>query len=341
MATGNENRQGELAGEQFRFLGKSNMRLLRVSAATKSTRSIEGQTTVEKLVSRYPSVNWDDPIVPPATLADLFESGIVDTKTINDHLSIHPLIVGYLSTTAWRLLWEWASIPRKRYDEAVTRLLAELAEKTLTHPGIILHVAGEIISIAQAGQFLVGNDIVDYFRAYIDELLTGGTLEAARDVFGIHAGAYASLGYRSEDTSEFKEIREMLKRATDMAFSKSMQSQAGKLLDQLKTDPATFSKLFERGDGNFGDAAILHFIKVEDFADIAFSDSVLNSRLISSLVARYERDIHERALVVEYEWVRKLRDELEKRVSAETPPFKDIATRLLPYYFGKIAGFVV
>lgn len=263
IALGIEFRSNALDDKALRNL-QTDIRLrlkLNPSAAADSTE----QTRAADLRKRYEHVAFDDPIVQPGQLADLFTSGTVDVAAIDDHIGRHPTVVGHSEVPAWRFMWNWYDHGETEYRDARARFVADLVGRKITHPGQILHAAGSAMRLQHYGDDVVaGRPVLDYFKDYLANLEATDTLEPAPDLFGIASGSYAGLGYSEGDTPAFQPIRAMVKDAADRALERAMQSSAPALLARLQADPEDGQMLHEWGldTGNYAGIAILHNILV-------------------------------------------------------------------------------
>jgi hypothetical protein len=295
----------------------------------------------KELRETYPEVAWTDPVIPSESLSQLYSSGIIEISSINEHLLEHPLIVGHKGTPAWRQLWRWDEMTRTQYDVARSQLLDELRHYKLTHPGVILHAAGEVLQFAEFGDNFLGDgvDIVNYFNKYIDKLLDDKRLVPARELFGHHSGSYAALGYHSSDTEDFQKIKQSLGDASRIAFSWKMQGEAETLFARLmKGDVTAYASLHEYGvdEHNYGGVEILHYIDVSKFADIMIIDSRPNDHLFAALKFRYDNETHQGALASEYNWIHELYGKLEQSAAKTLPPYKKLLEIRISIVFGKI-----
>lgn len=153
IATGSESRSGALSKDTLQSLPTTGFAVARMFAHAAKSASDQ---PFEQLSTRYPDVQWTDPIVSPKHLADLFFTGNIDVSEINQGLARHPEVVGYAQTPAWRLLWSWSQLPKSEYAKARAELVRELAERKVTHPGAILHSAGVVITLREYGDPLLG-----------------------------------------------------------------------------------------------------------------------------------------------------------------------------------------
>ncbi len=342
MATGVEFRSGDLSGPELTAL--PNSRLSRIlSSVSKKEKSAE-TLKAERLEATYAEVAWEDPIVPPAALATLFATGIVDVVTINAHLAQHPLVVGYAESPAWRQMWSWTDLPRAQYLKAREELVGQLDKRELTHPGVILHAAGIVIGAASFGDHMLGRgqDVVGYFLRYAEDLHAAGRLEPDRSIFGPMGGSYGSLGYGSKDSPEFRDIYRAVREVTNLSFTDRMKQIAQTFMDRINEEPEAYTSLHKYGvdEGNYGDAPFLHYIDPNIFARVVIRDSCPDGHLLASLFARYEMEKHNRLLTPEYPWVKALRESLQKIADTAEPPHQHLLKLRIKYYFDKIDGAI-
>ncbi|MER2906825.1 P-loop NTPase fold protein [Morganella morganii] len=337
IATGGESRSGAL--------GREELRLLRTSQFSTGLLSNKERSPVEKqfdqLKSRYPEVKWTDPIVSPEHLSELFFTGKIDADKINESLARHPEVAGHVDIPAWRLLWDWTRLSKSEYGKAKTALLSQLNERSMVHPGLILHTAGIIISLRQFGDPVLEEDCSaeQYFSDYVSCLLNLNTLQAGTSAFGVGGTGAFGLGYSSSDTPEFQAIFNMMKMASDEVCRRQMQAVAGGYVERLAASTDNYSSLYEYGvqDGNYAATPFLQFIDVKEFAKLLIIESCSNDQLFMSLIKRYEHDFMSRkALVDEYDWTDSLKAELLRIINTETAPFAQLLKLRVDYYFGKI-----
>ncbi|MEN0653924.1 MULTISPECIES: P-loop NTPase fold protein [Hyphobacterium] len=308
---------------------------LRLKSGAGSNNDTDAQKRASDLRMRYKHVAFDDPIIRPDHLADLFSSGTVDVVRVNEHIARHPAIVGYAEVPAWRFMWSWYDHPESDYRAARARFVDDLAKRKITHPGQILHAAGSAIRLKKFGDDLLdGRTVEDYFTEYLADLDTTETLETAPDLFGHAAGSYAGLGYNEADTPEFASIRALVKQAAQRALERTMKASAPILLKRLQDDSEDAQMLHKWGldNGNYAGVAILHHIVVADFADLVLIDGKPNERLLRALRERHQQS-HDSALDLEIPWLEQLRVELMKRAEKLSPPYRKLSEMRLEYWF--------
>lgn len=333
VALGVEFRSNALDEKAMRNL-QTDIRL-RVKLGGSAKPDTDEQKRASDLRQRYEHVAFNDPIIRPDHLADLFTSGTVDIGAVNDHIGQHPTVVGHAEVPAWRFMWSWYDHPESDYRVARARFADDLAGRKITHPGQILHAAGSTMRLQKYGDDLLGGRTVeDYFTEYLADLERADTLEVAPELFGHAGGSYAGLGYNEADTPEFVPIRKLVKSAAQRALERTMTAGAPALLKRLQDNPEDAQMLHEWGleRGNYGGVAILHNIAVADFADLALIDGKPNDRLMAALNERHQQG-YDAALDHEIPWLEQLRSELMKRAEALSPPYREFSAMRLGYWF--------
>lgn len=293
---------------------------------------------------RYPLVSWDDPVVPPEMLADLFASGTLDVVLLNDHLLKHPLVVGLASAPAWRAMWSFYDMGATDYAQVRTVFADQLAKRKIVHPGELLHAAGTALRLVKYKDDVLGGvKPKPFFKAYLDDLEKANTLLAVPELFGIHARSYSGLGYNEAETPAFAELHALVHAATMRALARRLSSEAVNLLKRLQDNPSDGAMLHQWGlrEGNYAGVAILQNIAVGDMADLLLVDSKINDELMAALAARYEHARQNNALDVERPWVRQLHVALKSRLKLVAPPHRLLGEGRLSYWWEKVKAWSV
>ncbi|MGF6153826.1 P-loop NTPase fold protein [Pseudomonas fluorescens] len=338
IATGCEARSAELHEDMLRRLPTTAFSMGRLFSKSEKTPT---EKAFEMLNNRYPEVRWTDPIVSPNHLADLFFSGKIAVDAINEELARHPDVVGHAQIPAWRLLWDCSHLNKSEYEKARTKLVAELAEAKLTHPGVILHVAGIAITLRGHGDQLIEGEgeLLKYFTEYVSRLVDAGTLTPNKGVYGFDSMSAVGLGYSSYTSPEFSSIYSMVKDASAEALRRQLKVKAQSYVARLATGPDSYPSLYEYGidDENYGGAPFLHHTNMGDLADLLIVDSRSNDQLFASLAKRYEHNLQTgQSLKDEYEWIENLKTHLLAMADADTAPFAKMLRDHVTYYFEKI-----
>lgn len=341
VALGVEFRSNALDDHALRNLQIDMRRRLNLGSSAKADAAVESKAS--SLRDRYEHVAFDDPIILPAHLADLFTSGTVNVDAVNQHIARHPKVVGPAEVPAWRFMWSWHDYPASIYHDARARFLDDLTHRKMTHPGQILHAAGSAIRLKKYGDDLLGGRTAKaYFTDYLADIENAGTLEPAPEIFDHFGRSYAGLVYNEHDTSTFAPVKQLVEAASQRSMERKLKADAPELLKRLQSNSHDASVLFEWGleKGNYGGFAILHYISISDFADLALVDGKPNDAVLGALSERHKRRT-DAALAPEVPWLENLRRELTLRVGKLAPPYKAFAKAQLDYLFTDIDKVVV
>lgn len=307
-----------------------------------SSSEAEEHVRVRLILEKYPEVEWRDPIVPPAILADMIATGVLDADAANLHLVTHPAVVGANAVRSWRKLWDWSDLSTTDYQATKERFLADLEAGAFNHPSEILHAAGIAITLAKAGDAFIP-DPVAFFRDYITKREEQGDLVPAIGQFQeLGREGAASLAFQSADDDRFGEVWNSLQAAVERVHDLAMAEAAAEFLASLKSGKAVQHKLLAEADieGGYGGDALLHHIAVKDFADVLLRGGRTDKLLLSTLSRRFKGASAYPDLLKEQEWLLALDRELQNRAAEAPPPQDYVLKRTLAHWFGPMKAYL-
>jgi hypothetical protein len=325
VALGIEFRSNTIGTEDLRNL--QNLMQLHFKPTPKTDDSSDNKMQATKLRKRYAYVSFDDPIVHPEQLANLFASGSIDIASVDEHINRHPAVVGYAKVPAWRLMWSWHEVSQNEYQNARRQLLEEFRNQDIIQVGEILHVAGIALKVAEYGEKLFDSDeICEYFYMYVDTLDRENKLEPAPGLSMESRDSYEGLMFLARETPEFDKIYKYIDSYSAKALDRKMRDYAPRLLEQLKQKPQDVSMLHEWGldRGRLGGIPVLQHICISDFSELLLVDGILNKKLIDSLNQRYLSNFNG-VLKSEVEWFKGLYQEMIRRAQRLMPPHQKLA----------------
>lgn len=307
-------------------------------AAYRASTGEEPDRQLDRILAAHRDIEWLDPVIPTAALASLAATGELDAPVLRETLTRHPLVVGPTLTPAWRRLWRWPQLSTVDFAEVAAQLLGDLDAFRVRHPGEILHVAGTAIDLSLQGYQLGGRQPVDLLTSYIDDLAERELLEATFRLHdAIDFSSHEGLGFAASETSEFVEIRQHLLGRVEAAVDRRTAAAAEQVLRRLATGDFGPLTGYAPEDGCFRGVPFLHHIDPGEFASILLVDGVVTPQLPTILVERYRNHSHDPHLLKpEFDWVRSLKAELDRRTAILTPPHRDWAVGIFANTFGKI-----
>ncbi|MCB4458536.1 P-loop NTPase fold protein [Leisingera sp. McT4-56] len=286
--------------------------------------------TAARLKSTYPMVRWEDPVVHPEHIAVLMKSGTVSTAEVVKHVRSHPLIAPRNHIPAWRRLWNWSALTRSDYTAARAELINQLSNHTICHPGELLHVIGVVIRLREFGDDLLdGAELIDFFKAYLQQVVDARTLIPDMTTFGLSSGSYHGLMYLAKDELEFCTIRDNVREAVEQARDVEMRDLAPRLMAEISADQMNALKICNyggKGEG-FQNVPFLHHIDPGEFASLLVDEGAPRETVMSALIKRYEMDKHQKVLAAEHDWLADMEHAFGKIAKVEGPPY----SRLLEF----------
>lgn len=331
VAIGMEVRADAVQGDNLEELLGAATRLRVASKADQKVVEAKG------LISKYPNVAWESPIISPGILGQLITGGVLPLQEINEGLAVHRLIVGAAKVPAWLALWRWIDLNANEYSMVRKVVLEQLSKRSIVRPGEILHLVGTMIWIEEFGDRIVGN-VGPYFIAYINNLLRDGKLEPEMSVFDAsNFEGWASIGYQKSEHPTFQRVQAHLKNAVESAHKQLMVESAKQLLVRLSA-PGFENALYEfdRKRGEYGGVALLHHLSPVEFADLLVKDNLYVGKLIVALKSRYALGYGTPDLIEEKQWLVDLEADIRKKAMSATPPHRRLLEKRTDYYFDDI-----
>jgi hypothetical protein len=297
----------------------------------------------ETLQAKYPEVEWRDPIIPAATLADYLVTGVLDVEAANQAVLMHPLIAEPKAIPAWRRLIDWQLRGPEAYVIDRDDVREELQNHQIVEPGEICHIAGVAIWLERMGAPLL-TDVEDYMDRYIDAIEASGALRPERSIFGNGGfSGWAGFAFCCAEDSRFARIEGHLEAAVARVFDKNMQAAAPTLMAQLRRPEDDGKALFDASPGEtgrYGGVAILHHVVVADFADLLLDGGRANRDLLAALARRYQYWGAGAELLVERPWLDLLQKELDVRANALGAPFDQALKQSWARPFAEMFGML-
>jgi hypothetical protein len=292
-------------------------------ASVSSQRDKEGKfANTLQFAARYPQINWTDTVVPMPALSKLLTTGTIDT----DNLALveqHPLVAGMKTLPAWQRLWRWQILGEQEYREARAEIVEELRKFEFVVPAQILHVAGICLSLANAGDNILGQDVETYFENYFRILLENGNLTPDDQWTAERPESYG-LGYHESGTKAFAKLLDLALTANQEAFEKSLQTNAKAMLQRISAEGGKEIGLlyeYEYEEDRPYRYAFLQYTDPSEFLGALIKDRAWNRSLGGALQLRYEHDMHAGRLAQEVDWALKLKERIESSIKEAKPPF--------------------
>nr|WP_321444790.1 P-loop NTPase fold protein [uncultured Cohaesibacter sp.] len=252
-------------------------------------------------------------ILPLDLAISLIGVGYEEPETINATLRGTNQFTGQEEMPLWRRFVSWRELPMKELSSTHQEALEYVLKSEQIEPGPYLHLAHDLISIAEDGGESA-KELAEQIERRLDELSQKGLIPAAR--YGTQYGwsnarSFSFGGFGFEAHGLIKPLVEMMRALQLSAFKDTETDEAVRLLKLLQNDIDAFTNEFawENKHNKYSRTEILHNIAPQDFAGVVFSNIVSGNfetigKLLEMLASRIP---HGETWTKEVEWSKKLK----------------------------------
>lgn len=323
-------RSNKLSKESLGILPNLSMTLVARSIGRHDQKKNEDpETTVAKQFSEtFADLAVESPPLEYGRIIDFEASGILDDSEFTTWTKSQFGFGKGRLEPSWRRLWHSYERPMSHTDEAIEELAEELAKRTHTKRGLILHAAGLAIKHGKAGddRLTNGAEVVSFFKFYIDDLVESGSLQVNHIApLPIEHESAAGLGFHSKDTPEFKEIYQYLNEKQAVVEKVALEKRADEIVKEAEANDLDALHKLNMIDDDLSRNPVLLSIDVDRMANLISSDvPALNvgSRL---LAYRYHHGRHGEPLMTEIPWARKVYEAVIAKVDQWPEPHRSMS----------------
>jgi hypothetical protein len=231
-------RSGKLTSSSLQRIPGLQMQLAARSLSRKEDVPLERDVAEAKeFVDAFPELGLEAPPLKYEFLDNFERSGVLNANEVVLWVKSQFGFGSEHKEPSWRRLWHSFERPRAETKKAVEELRKELADRAYSDIGSILHCAGLAIRRWALEEKIItnGEDIVEYFKAYIDELSESDKLERVKtNSFQTDFEGDGGLGFISSDTPEFKEICEYILQKSKDAADADMSAVVSDILTEAE-----------------------------------------------------------------------------------------------------------
>lgn len=284
-------------------------------------------TAIRTASTRYADADLGSSILSDDVLIDMLVRGVFSIDGIRECLNNSRHYTEQGAEAAWRTLWHRYDRTDDELNEARATVEKQFANREFVEPGVILHVFGMRLSLAQ--DRLVPQSvetIVEQCVAYVDDLLEAGTLSpvASDEMDDVRLGGYGGLAIFSADTEEFSRLFQYLADRRAVAYTRTLPGKAAVLMSEMASDVELFARrimLTNGSDSIYYRTPILAVVSVPDFlAKFLGLHPSAQRTVVRALKSRFEGHALKRDLAAEVGWLRSLCDQLSVVVN-KSPGF--------------------
>ncbi|WP_243256211.1 P-loop NTPase fold protein [Rhizobium skierniewicense] len=266
-------------------------------------------TAAELFSTTFADLAVESPPLEYQRIIDFEASGILDDIDFTTWTKSQFGFGEGRSEPSWRRLWHSYERPMADTEKAVEELSRELAERTYKERGQILHSAGLAIKYSKAGDTRLtnGQDVVSFFKDYIEKLVIERSLEANKiDPLPLEYDAAGGLGFSSKDTPAFTEIYQYLTKKQAEVHHVKQEERADEIVREAEAgDMEALHKLNMMNDELSRNPVLLNIDVVRMSNLIARDVPALN---VGSkfLAYRYHQKRHGDPVMNEIPWARRV-----------------------------------
>lgn len=232
------------------------------------------------------------------------------------------------SEPSWRRLWHSYERPMADTDNATEELAEELAKRTYTKRGQILHAAGLAIKHGKAGDTRLthGAEVVAFFKSYINDLVANGSLEANQiDPLPIEHESGAGLEFFSKDAPEFEELYRFLTDKQAAVEKADLENRADEIVKEAEAGDLDALHKLNMINDELSRNPVLLGIDVDRMANLIASDVPALHAGSRFLAHRYHHGRRGEPLMTEIPWARKVYEAVIAKVEQWREPHRSMS----------------
>jgi hypothetical protein len=261
------------------------------------------------------------------------DSGVLDATALNLWIKSTFGFGQVYSEPSWRRLWHSRERPIAETEQAIQDLRTELTERAYTDCGQVLHAAGLAITqlLVEDERLTDGEDVVDFFKRYIDDIAASGRLEK-RNLARLSSSvdSYGGLGFSSRDSAEFRSISEYLRLKSQEVATAELAERAVHIIIQAEAgDLEALFRLIQADDPELSQQPILSGISVERLATLMSKDMPALNAGARLLAYRYHNVTAGHPLFREIGWARQVYRATLDKLKNWQEPYQSMAVNFM------------
>jgi hypothetical protein len=322
-----EIKSGRMQPKEINELGKeylSSTRMRRQDTNSVPEENIEPQTSLQKMLRRYPNLNLHEPFPSKAWWQTFFDKGIIDAEELEQSLPSSKYFQDE-NTPNWIRLWHFRYLTDDDFSDLLTKVELEYCERQFSDIREIKHITGILLNLSDIGLYSrTKAKILENSKRYIDQFVQEAKPEKLRQdiawALDDPFSGYLGLAFSGRELPEFQKFVSYIKEAYDLKMLKSLPNDAQDLLDTMQSDIWKFYEMIcpislqDRDvSGIYCEIPILKHIDQANFVGKLLLMNFEHQRIIyKALTDRYKFDRTNEELIEELDWLKSVRDLLLK-----------------------------
>ncbi|MDD3598149.1 P-loop NTPase fold protein [Sulfuricurvum sp.] len=184
------------------------MTMFRIGRMLNEKKSDQELTTIEKVFQKYNFLS-DELLLPNENWILFFTKGILHATEISTALNRSRYFLQE-QREEWVKLWHYMWLEQEEFQNSLQETYEKIAKNEYQNPVVVLHVAGILLSLSDREMIIDAKaKIIDDLKSYID-LNTKNWNDLEKVDYYELSWNHLGLGYMSEDTEEFRLLRDYL-----------------------------------------------------------------------------------------------------------------------------------
>lgn len=325
-------------------LAESDFRLDDPSKSVLKIMNDEPPDSMAEVIKRYPTVRFDGTLLDYDTICDCVLRSRVSKEIVQKQLARHPFFADHRQIVpSWRALWLSFEAPPDKQQMLVDKFEEDFDARRFEDEGVIYHVIGLSLWLAELGfPNWPADDVDNKVKKYIDDVYSRreASFEEVSEREMIDPDmSIDSLGYKQSEDPRFKTLVRY-ENERRKAWRKRAYPSVAAHLEQLATsDSQEFLRevCFTNGGlSRFASIGVLKSIPADRFAAaIATAPYSDQKQIMIALSIRYEHPSAYPELSDELPWLRKLSGHLEQAATKLPRIAKAALLNLTRHYLSK------
>ncbi|WP_375496341.1 hypothetical protein [uncultured Nostoc sp.] len=303
----------------------------------------EEQTSLQKILGRYPMFNLHDPFPSKVWWQIFFDKGILDVQELEQSL-LNSKYFQDENTPDWVRLWHFSYLNDDEFDNLLKKVESEYADRQFLELGVIKHITGLFLMFSDAGLYYKSKEeILQNSKLYIDHLKYDNRLDiASRSVYSSEErlGSYKGLGFQGKDFREFTELCSYIDEVIKLAIVQNMANVGQDLLTTMQSDVWKFREMICLTENwnvsvqRYYEIPILKNIKPAAFIEKLLPMTFDDQRCVGwTLTDRYKFDDINEKLLEELEWLKSVRRLLLEEANCRKGKVSGFSLELLTKHY--------
>jgi len=276
-------------------------------------------------------------------LEDILANGVVFQSQIRECLNKSSYFAMAESEPAWRTVWYITERSDGDFKSALREMERQFCAREFEVIGEMFHVFGIRLWLSSIGILVESKlRVVEECKLYIDDLYQHGRLRPKPESHSPYdyIEGYGGLGVYESSTAEFKGLTEYLHQRQLQVAEQKLPEEAADILQIVAEDSDEFYKQVgvpPLHSNNYYNSPVLAAIDVEEFVEVVLKLHPLRQRRVFLILnSRYGHGHLVRNLSPEIDWIRGVKESLERRATKEDVVGKCRLSKLIEWFIEPI-----